>query len=263
MFPPLIQELLEFDQARQVGPISIRPHAHHFFQMDVVLGGCLEISTRRRKIRLKPGDGTLIPPLAVHGFGIADTAHHATFKFRVHPRYYARFGYDPRVFRFEREQLTVAKSIRPWRESDDPLSFHGAFGAATLCLVHALRSCPTIAATKGSERSSYPSPEMWAAVNDVIARPKLDWTVEKLAERSHLSMGHFSKTFIRWFGQTPREFLLQARIGFATQLLDSADASIKSVARASGYATVHSFSRAFRRATGATPAAYGRTKSKL
>jgi len=263
MFPPLIQELLEFDNARQRGPVSIASHAHHFFQMDLVISGCLTLSTRHRRVRLRTLDGTLIPPLAVHAFDIAEAAHHATFKFRVHPRYFQHFGHDPQVFRFGREQLAVAKSIRPWRESDNPLSVHGAIGVATLCLVRALSPGPARSQTAGVERCSNPSPEVWAAVNDVIASPASGWTVRKLAERSNLSEGHFSKTFIRWFGQTPQKFLLEARIGAAIQRLDTHDASIKAVARASGYATVHSFSRAFKRATGQNPGAYANPKSNL
>lgn len=260
MVPPLIRELVEFDNAQQRGPITVAPHVHHFFQMDLILAGRMVMRTRDRQFVLQKGHGTVIPPLATHGFSIGEMVHHVTFKFRVHPRYSAWLGHAPQVFRFGRAQRAIAEFTRSWSESDDPLSVHGAIGAATSCLVHAMRACPR---PEDGDWFSNASSDIWTVVNDVISNPIVEWSVGEMAERCHLSVGHFSKVFTRWFGQPPRAFLLEARMLAAADRLHATETSIKSVAQASGYANVHSFSRAFKRATGVSPAAYLKPKRLL
>jgi AraC-like DNA-binding protein len=260
MIPPLIHELVEFDNVEQRGPIRIAPHVHHFFQMDLIFAGRMELRTRNDRFILEKGYGTLIPPLATHGFGIAEMVHHVTFKFRVHQHYSSQLGHDPQVFQFGRAQRAIAESTRRWSNSTNVLNVHEAIGAATLCLVHAMRACPR---PVDGDSSSYPSSDVWAVVNDVIAHPDADWSVKNMAEQCHLSVGHFSKKFVRSFGQVPRTFLLDARIRGAVDQLNTTNASIKSVAQATGYANVHSFSRAFKRATGLTPATYFKPKGHL
>jgi AraC-like DNA-binding protein len=262
MAPLLIQKLVEFDCANQQGPLAVPLHVHHVCQLDVILAGSMELRTREGRLMLKKGDASLIPPLSPHGFGITKNVRHATFKVRIHPRYNAMVGHVPRIVRFDHEAMRVAEFAGPWSQSGDPLRVNEVMAAATLCLVHMLRQDSPAAGADAA--LSEPFPEFWKAVNGVIANPHDEWTVGRLADRCHVSEGHFSKTFVRLFGQTPQRFLMESRIWEAADRLSRGDdATIKSVAGAVGYATVHSFSRAFKQAMGVSPAAYVKGQGKF
>lgn len=75
----------------------------------------------------------------------------------------------------------------------------------------------------------------------------------------HMSPFHFARLFKRATGLSPHRFILQRRIAAAAVLLlaDSSP-SIKTVARAVGFATASHFATTFRRVTGMTPTAYRR-----
>jgi AraC-like DNA-binding protein len=262
MAPLLIQKLLEFDCAHQHGPLTVPLHVHHVCQLDVILSGSMELRTREGRIGLTKGDGSLVPALSPHGFGIAGSVRHATFKIRIHPRYNALLGHVPRIVRFDQAHMRIAEFAAPWSQSGDPFQVNQVMAAATLCLVHVLRHDSSAARVDAAV--SEPFPEFWKAVNGVIANPHDEWTVGRLAGQCHVSEGHFSKTFVRLFGQTPQRFLMESRIWEAADRLSRGDnMTIKSVARAMGYATVHSFSRAFKQAMGVSPAAYAKAQGQL
>jgi len=261
MSPPLVQDIVEFTCEHQSGPVAVPLHVHHFFQMDVILGGSMDLRTRSGRITLKQGDGTLIPPLLLHGFNIAGHVHHATFKFHMHPRYSAIAGHALRILRFDEKYMDVAEAAGRAAHANEPMNAHFISAAAVMCLVHAMRESPPAPDT--IEASSNSSREMWEVLNEVMARPHANWSVHQLAQRCHLSEGHFTKKFVHSFGQTPRRFLLEARIWGAAGRLNRDNISIKAMAESSGYATVHSFSRAFKRAIGVSPAAYVRSQGQL
>jgi AraC-like DNA-binding protein len=259
MATPLVRELIEYHVARQRGPILVPQHLHHFCQMDLILGGRMVLLTPSERIILKPGDGLLIPPLCRHGFEITTHVHHASFKLQLHPRYTTLPGGRPRVVRLPRQTIDLARIIYNVPKADHPLAIHDILALATLGLTHLLHQTPP------SASSSPPadSPELWKLLGDVIANPHAGWTVQQLADRSGLSEGHFTKLFIRSFNQTPRRFLLESRIRDAADRLNRDGQSIKSIARDCGYATVHSFTRAFKRALGIAPAAYVKSQGRL
>lgn len=259
MSPPLVRELVEYDVARQHGPIFIPQHMHHFCQMDLILGGRMVLLSPQERIVLKRGDGLLIPPLCRHGFEIAEHVHHAGFKFQLHPRYTALPGGRPRVVRMSNQILALARTIRRGPNPARPLAIHEILSLATLCLVHLLQE--SSGPTPAPQAADYP--ELWNLLGEVIASPHAGWTVRQPAQRCSLSEGHFTKLFIRTFNQTPRQFLLESRIRDAADRLNRDGQSIKSIAHASGYATVHSFTRAFKRALGIAPAAYVKSQGRM
>lgn len=269
MMPPLVQDLLELNYSEQFGPIDVPLHVHHYCQADVILAGEMEMLTRgggNGRVLLRKGIATIVPPLAMHGYRISGSVRHTTFRIRVHARYGAMLGHAPRVALLGRQIVAIAEAAgRQWR-AGDPLQAQFATAAATLCLAALLGDQRSAAESSADDNTASPalSQELWGVLNEVIQHPHAGWTVQRMAQRCHLSEGHFSKTFIRAFAQTPQKFLLETRMGDAADRLNrDEDASIKSVAQATGYATVHSFSRAFKRALGVSPAAYIRSQGKL
>lgn len=70
--------------------------------------------------------------------------------------------------------------------------------------------------------------------------------------------GREPRTFLRWFaremGRTPADYFRERRVREACRRLRFTDASIETIAAATGFAHRHHFSRVFRELTGRTPA---------
>jgi len=93
-------------------------------------------------------------------------------------------------------------------------------------------------------------------LRSVHHRPELRWTVDRLAREANLSRSAFAARFKMRVGLTPQQYLLRYRFGKALQLLRNTDAKIYDIARRVGYDSEPSFSKAFKRATGASPGSF-------
>jgi AraC family transcriptional regulator len=80
----------------------------------------------------------------------------------------------------------------------------------------------------------------------------------QLAELAELSLHHFCRAFKQSFGMAPHKYHVRRRIELAKLLLANRTASITDIALTLGYAQTSSFSFAFRKATGWSPAFYRR-----
>jgi AraC family transcriptional regulator len=87
-----------------------------------------------------------------------------------------------------------------------------------------------------------------------LGDPELDNTI--LAHKCNLSETHFRKLFLSRFGITPRQFVIEARINKAKQLLTDGSLKIGAVAEACGFSNQYHFSRCFKTHTGQTPTQY-------
>jgi AraC family transcriptional regulator of arabinose operon len=83
--------------------------------------------------------------------------------------------------------------------------------------------------------------------------PGRRWTVAELAARASLSRAQFTRRFTAQVGASPAQFLIQARIDRAHQLLTETGMSVTQVAAALGYADVPYFSRQYKQRTGVPP----------
>jgi len=89
-------------------------------------------------------------------------------------------------------------------------------------------------------------------------------SIEKLAENAGLSMSSLLRHFKRINGSSPKEYLIELRINYACELLDTTRLSIDEIAFSAGFNDSNYFSREFRKATGETPSKYrsGRQKKE-
>ncbi|MCP3965568.1 MAG: AraC family transcriptional regulator [Lentisphaerae bacterium] len=85
-----------------------------------------------------------------------------------------------------------------------------------------------------------------------------DLKLEKLAERSGMSVNHFIRCFKKEMGMTPMRYMRKLVIKKAVEMLSYADLSLSEVADHLGFPDQHCFSRAFRRETNLPPGAYRR-----
>ena len=85
-------------------------------------------------------------------------------------------------------------------------------------------------------------------------------TVEKLAERSHMSLSGFAHQFKKIFGFPPIQYIIRRRIGEAQRLLFTTDLSITEVSVRVGYDNISYFNNQFKRFAGMSPQNYRKSK---
>jgi AraC family transcriptional regulator len=83
-----------------------------------------------------------------------------------------------------------------------------------------------------------------------------DLTVADLANVACLSIFHFTRAFSAAMGAPPHRYVSQRRLERAKAMIEAGDASLGETALACRFSSQSSFTRAFRRATGMTPAEY-------
>jgi transcriptional regulator GlxA family with amidase domain len=93
----------------------------------------------------------------------------------------------------------------------------------------------------------------------VMARLDEPLTVEDLARQANMSSRNLARQFNAVTGTTPLQWLLTQRIRRAQELLEGSDATIDTVAEASGMGTATTLRRHFQRTVGVPPDAYRRT----
>jgi AraC family transcriptional regulator len=103
-------------------------------------------------------------------------------------------------------------------------------------------------------------PRKLARVLDFIeANLEGDLTVSRLASVACLSQFHFARAFKAAVGQSPHRHVSARRLERAKDLLSDADRALADIALALRFSCQANFTRAFRQATGRTPAQYRRS----
>jgi AraC-like DNA-binding protein len=82
--------------------------------------------------------------------------------------------------------------------------------------------------------------------------------LEHAANQACLSPFHFSRVFLRTFGETPHEFVTRVRIGEAKKRLLADHQSVTDVCFEVGYQSLGSFTGRFRSLTGLAPGEFRR-----
>ncbi|NYE62965.1 AraC family transcriptional activator of mtrCDE [Duganella sp. 1224] len=96
-----------------------------------------------------------------------------------------------------------------------------------------------------------------AAINGMLTAPEKPWTLEDLADASHMSRATFARLFKQAANATPADVLTQLRMARAARLLDAGQPA-GAVGEAVGYQSEAAFNRAFKRQYGVGPGAYRR-----
>ncbi len=118
-----------------------------------------------------------------------------------------------------------------------------------------------------------PTPPVAAATTPVVSdedkfRARLDsaikahigdsqFGVEELAQALHADRSTLFRRIKELYGQSARDYLREARLKHAFDLLSSGAGNVTEVAYAAGFESLSSFSRAFRQRFGVSPSAAG------
>ncbi|MBD2869191.1 AraC family transcriptional regulator [Paenibacillus arenilitoris] len=130
-------------------------------------------------------------------------------------------------------------------------------GALLLALLHEVNGL-----TEGGPpalRQSRIPPQLAKALDHIEKHLDEPLSVERLAQASGWTHEHFSRSFVKHLGRTPREAIIHKRIERACQMLLHEERSVKEVAYAVGFADENYFSRVFKSVKGMTATEY-RTK---
>jgi len=79
------------------------------------------------------------------------------------------------------------------------------------------------------------------------------WDIERMASELSLSRSRFSVLYKKFFGVSPKDDLIAARIARAEYLLKSSNLKISQIAEMSGYTNTYHFIRQFKKITGVSP----------
>jgi AraC-like DNA-binding protein len=88
------------------------------------------------------------------------------------------------------------------------------------------------------------------------AQPDKPWTVASLARWVNMSRSAFSERFREVVGSPPLHYLTELRMARACELLKGSDLGVKQIAGLVGYESPSSFTNAFKRWHGVSPATY-------
>jgi AraC-like DNA-binding protein len=92
----------------------------------------------------------------------------------------------------------------------------------------------------------------------IEAEPGLAWTTESMARAAGVSVSRLHALFNEELDSSPHAWLLAHRLERAREWLASSDAPIAAIALRAGFSEQSALTRALRKATGMTPAAYRR-----
>lgn len=159
----------------------------------------------------------------------------------------------------------------------------GASEARMRLLVHLMSAAPTLGRTMGEAllrdwlalwtvrdipgrrrpvNGSQADARVAAALETIHTNFDSPLNVQDLAQSVRLGEVQFRKLFRAAMGQGPKSYLAEHRLQQAAQQLRMDAASVKEIARASGFSGTHYFHLAFRRRFGCTPLEY-RHRSQL
>lgn len=253
----LINDLVRIDFTMPDSGWRFSPHLHHYFQFDAILDGQVDVLLGDRSVvRLKAGDGFFIPPLVRHGYNARKRFEQGSFKFHLNPRYWSYFSMRAQRVRLSPALRALIRATGRRYRAGAPLTQQQTAAVLTMCLVESLAG---LDATKPRHDDSSDSlcQLLWPLLERIEKDPSRDWSVADMAAACHLSPDYFARCFHRILRQTPRHYLRSARMRAAAMTLQTDPSKpIKQVADEAGYATVHSFTRAFKQTFGMGPAAY-------
>lgn len=104
------------------------------------------------------------------------------------------------------------------------------------------------------------TPALTAAEQFIRERPGEVESVADLARQVGVSPEHFARQFRRRFGKAPKDYLIDARVARARDLLSQNSLTVTRVAELLGYRDVFFFSRQFKDRTGLSPVQWRQQK---
>ncbi len=236
-------EVLYVQSGKSPAGLAFPEHSHPFWQLEILLSGCLRCCTPAGDHVLKSGDGLLLPAHLPHRFHYQQKSSHVSIKFRVDG---ASTPTQPIILKnvpsWKTLSATCIHLIEPPRP--DYRRQHA--------VCHLLEALIAMTATPQPERDVTPSlvEQVRALVEHGENRR---WTVAGIARALGCTPGHASAVFRSQSAMTLKSFLDQARHEAAANLLSNTDLPISEIADLLEFPDVFAFSRFIKRTAGISP----------
>lgn len=220
---------------------------HDFAQLVLPLSGTLAMDVAGREARLDPMRAAFVPPGADHSQA-SDGPNRSLI-----------LDLDAASLDCAEGELLVGRgyvSLSPAAgRLVDYMGLLRADGAVTDSVLRLWVPLMLDAMLRADDRPRSRLAVMLAAVE---AEPGLPWTAAMMAERAGLSVSRLHAVFRAELATSPRAWLAELRLRRVREGLARTDLSIAELAYRAGYADQSALTRAMRRATGMTPAAWRR-----
>jgi AraC-like DNA-binding protein len=242
---PVRCEVLYVQRGTSPAGHEFASHAHPFWQVEIAVAGAFRCVTDDDELRLRPGDGLLIPAQLAHGFRYDRSSRHVSLKVRVD-------GVAPPA------GMLMLTDLPGWPSLRDALvalvDHKRPDRSRQHATAHLLEAIIALAAAPRAEHEEPPSivEQVRALVEHGENRR---WSVAAVARALGLSSGHASAVFRTQAAMTLKSFLDQARQEAAARLLAETDHPISEIAELLEFPDVFAFSRFVSRVAGVSPRA--------
>ncbi len=283
-------QILHYDYLREdaLGIVRFAPqentglHVHDFHELVIVFGGEARHVTVQEEYTIGAGDVFLIRPGDPHGYADAknfELVNILYYRDRLNlplydlgdlPGYHAFFELEPEMRRRYgfRKHLQVSKKNLDFldlacRELSRNLNARTpghVFSAAAVFMQ--IIAC--VAGSWSNEEAAAAGDDhalLWKQsrlVSDLERHWNQPFDLNELARRHGMSASTLYRRFVRLFGKSPLDYLLDLRVSRAAELLERTNQPISDIAATAGFRDSNYFSRCFKLRMGVTPGAYRR-----
>jgi AraC-like DNA-binding protein len=242
---PVRCEVLYVQRGASPGGHVFASHAHPFWQVEVAISGRFRCLSTDDEVRLRAGDGLLIPAGFTHGFRYDRRSRHVSLKVRV-------------------DGVAVPTSVIPLADLPGWLALRDALVALVdhdrpdrarqHAAGHLLEAIIALAVAPKPQHEEPPS--IVEQVRTLVDHGEnRRWSVAAVAQALGYSPGHASAMFRAQAAMTLKSFLDQARQEAAARLLAETDHAIGEIADLLEFPDVFAFSRFVSRVAGVSPRA--------
>jgi len=240
---------------------GIPRHSHDFFHFICVVEGVGDMTIEDKDYRMTSGNIFLVPPFAEHSFYARDNSPLKTLEIKFNLN-------NP-------ESMSVIKSlpfhmnvknypINPilltmLKESfEKQTMFSKIINLNFELLITYLLRCYEDSRKKSNfdKNSKEFSSELDAVISYIYENLSEDISLDELAKIAGFEKNYFLRKFKKRTKQTPMNFIKDKRIEKAKELLVYSDMNISQIAVATGFKTIHYFSKVFYEDTGVRPLNY-------
>lgn len=128
---------------------------------------------------------------------------------------------------------------------------------------HILSGAPAQGNALDIPTSDFSAYRLHKVMNEVLARPEEDHSLERMAAIAGVTPSHFCRVFKKATGISPHQYVMKARLDRAQQMLVQSDMTLAALSEALGFTSQSHFSRAFRAYAGRSPSEFRQQEQPL
>lgn len=236
------------------------PHVHEGIQIIVPLAGRMHFFADGEDHLMGPEGACLVLPETRHGFNCID-GHQSFLALFAPPAWLDTLNQGLSGIKLPESGAVIAKDAGIWLQGQQIAAELRAKNVGTqrllaTCMdqlgIYFLRAMENATPAKATSRE----PRVLRAIDMILKRYAEELTTELLAQELALSPRQFERCFKQEIGSTPRQFLIDVRLGAGAEMLRTTDKSVSEIALAVGFKNPSHFSEAFQRSTELTPSAF-------